>query len=111
MYNVEEITKACAFAKDSALAQKRNREIFEELDEKYSTKRVYEEPTEEELNNYDIVYKREKGAFGDVEFSVYKYPQELEKIELALILDKGDLIFGFSAVEKSWCVEVTIYND
>ena len=74
-----------------------NREIYKELQGKYKILKIsdvaHKRPTEEELENNDIVYSR-KACYGHGEYKIYKCPKEVSLNELYLICDKGNLCFG-----------------
>ncbi len=76
-----------------------NQEIYNELQEKYKILKTsdvnFKSPTEEELNNNDIVYSR-KACYAHGEYKIYKCPEEVTLDELALICDGGNLCFGYS---------------
>ena len=76
-----------------------NREIYEELQDKYKILKTsdwgHRRPSEEELKNNDIVYSRE-ACYLHGEYIIYKCPEEVTFNELALICDGGNLCFGSS---------------
>lgn len=87
-----------AFSENEIEKVKINREIYEELKNKYKILKVSDfgyskEPTKEELNNNDIVYSR-KACYGHGEYKIYKCPDEITFNELSLICDSGNLCFG-----------------
>lgn len=88
-----------AFTGNEEEKGKINREIYKELCKKYKIKKIsdiaHEQPTDEELNENDIVYSR-KACYLHGEYRIYKCPDEISFNELALICDKGNLCFGSS---------------
>lgn len=81
-----------------------NMEIYKELNSKYKIAKVsdidHKIPTEDEINNNDIVYSR-KACYAHGEYRIYKCPDEVAIDELALICDEGNLCFGYSGNRKS----------
>lgn len=89
-----------AFSENEQEMMKINREIYKELKEKYKILKLSDfgydkEPTEQELNNNDIIYSR-KACYGHGEYKIYKCPDEVTFNELSLICDGGNLCFGSS---------------
>ena len=88
-----------AFKENEREKGKINREIYEELKNKYKILKIYDidhkSPSEEELNNNDIVYSR-KTCYLHGEYRIYKCPNEVTFDELSLICDDGNLCFGSS---------------
>ena len=83
-----------AFQKDEQEKGKINREIYEELKNKYKISDIdHKAPSEEESNNNDIVYSR-KACYLHGEYRIYKCPDEVTFDELSLICDGGNLCFG-----------------
>ena len=76
-----------------------NREIYKELKSKYKILKTsdvnHRTPSEEELNNNDIVYSRQ-ACYLHGEYRIYKCPDEVTFNELSLICDDGNLCFGSS---------------
>lgn len=74
-----------------------NRKIYKELQDKYKILKTsdweHKSPSEEELNNNDIVYSR-KACYLHGEYRIYKCPNEVTFDELSLICDGGNLCFG-----------------
>lgn len=93
-----------AFQQNESEKGKINREIYEELKNKYKIKKVsdidHEIPSEEDLNNNDIVYSR-KACYLHGEYRIYKCPDEVTFDELSLICDGGNLCFGSKGTKKS----------
>lgn len=100
-----------AFTENEKEKAKINREIYSELKEKYKILKVEEIlrdksfriPTEDELNNNDIVYSR-KACYGHGEYKIYKCPEKVNLNELALICDGGNLCFGYSGSKNKLIV-------
>lgn len=88
-----------AYTENEAEKAKINREIYNELKEKYKILKNsdidHKKPTDEELEQNDIVYSR-KACYGHGEYRIYKCPDNLRTDELALICDNGNLCFGYS---------------
>ena len=88
-----------AFSSNENEKMKINREIYEELKSKYKILKIsdidHKGPSEEELNNNDIVYSR-KACYLHGEYRIYKCPNEVTFDELSLICDEGNLCFGSS---------------
>jgi hypothetical protein len=86
-----------AFSENEWEKAKINKEIYKELQDKYKILKIsdvaHKSPTEEELENNDIVYSR-KACYGHGEYKIYKCPEEVSLNELYLICDKGNLCFG-----------------
>lgn len=103
-----------AFTENEEEKAKINREIYSKLKEKYKILKVEEilrdksfrTPTEDELNNNDIVYSR-KACYGHGEYKIFKCPEEVPLAELALICDGGNLCFGYSGSKY----KLTIFED
>lgn len=87
-----------AFEENEVEMMRINREIYNELNKKYKILKVsdvdHKLPTENELNNNDIVYSR-KACYAHGEYKIYKCPEEVTLDELALICDDGNLCFGY----------------
>lgn len=92
-----------AYTENEAEKAKINREIYNELKDKYKIAKVsdidHKTPTEDEINNNDIVYSR-KACYTRGEYRIYKCPDDLGTDELALICDDGNLCFGYSGNKK-----------
>lgn len=88
-----------AFSENEREKSKVNREIYEELKSKYKILKIsdinYRQPSEEQLENNDIVYSR-KACYLHGEYKIYKCPDEVTFNELSLICDNGNLCFGSS---------------
>lgn len=88
-----------AFTENESEKAKINKEIYKELQGKYKILKIsdvaHKSPTEEELENNDIVYSR-KACYGHGEYKIYKCPEEVSLNELYLICDQGNLCFGGS---------------
>lgn len=88
-----------AFTRNESEKGKINREIYKELQEKYKILKTsdidHKQPSEEQLNNNDIVYSR-KACYLHGEYRIYKCPDEVTFNELSLICDQGNLCFGSS---------------
>lgn len=93
------VYESYAFSENEREKMRINMEILKELEEKYKILKVsdvdHKAPTENELNNNDIVYSR-KACYKHGEYRIYKCPDEVTLDELALICDDGNLCFGYS---------------
>lgn len=87
-----------AFEENEKEKMKINREIYNELKEKYKILKCsdieHKEPTSEDLEQNDIVYSR-KACYAHGEYKIYKCPEAVTVDELALICDGGNLCFGY----------------
>ena len=99
-----------AFQQNEFEKGKINREIYEELKSKYKILKVsdidHKVPSEEDLNNNDIVYSR-KACHLHGEYRIYKCPDEVTFNELSLICDGGNLCFGSSGTKTF----LTVFED
>lgn len=99
-----------AFTKNEDEKMRINMDILKELEEKYKILKVsdikHKAPTEDELENNDIVYSR-KACYGHGEYRIYKYPSEITLDELALICDGGNLCFGYTGTKSN----LTVFED
>ena len=88
-----------AFSENEWEKGKINRKIYEEIKSKYKILKTsdidHKQPSEEQLNNNDIVYSR-KACYLHGEYRIYKCPDEVTFDELSLICDEGNLCFGSS---------------
>lgn len=101
------IYNSYAFQENEKEKAKINREIYEELKDKYKILNVFHEgPTKEELDNNDIVYSR-KACYAHGEYKIYKCPDEVTFNELSLICDNGNLCFGSHGTKKF----LTVFED
>jgi D-alanine-D-alanine ligase-like ATP-grasp enzyme len=86
-----------AFTENEKEKGKINREIYKELKEKYKILKTcdwdFRYPTQEELDENDIVYSR-RACYLHGEYRLYKSPQNITEDELLLIFDEGNLCFG-----------------
>lgn len=90
-----------AFSENEMEKAKINKEIYAELKDKYKILKVcdydFKSPTQEQLNEYDIVYSR-KACYLHGEYELYKSPENISLFELLLIFDGGNLCFGGSKI-------------
>lgn len=104
------IYESYAFTENEEEKMAINQEIYNELQEKYNILKIsdvdHRNPTEDELNNNDIVYSR-KACYGHGEYQIYKCPEEIDLNELALICDSGNLCFGYSGSKY----KLTVFED
>lgn len=63
--------------------------------------------TEEEKSKIDIIYESVGSGYATREYKVIKCPDEVTVDQLALIIDKGNLCFGYRG-NKTY---ITIYID
>lgn len=98
----KEVYSSYAFEENEKEKMKINREIYNELKEKYKILKLtdidHREPTSEELEHNDIVYSR-KACYGHGEYRIYKCHEKVTLDELALICDGGNLCFGYSGTK------------
>lgn len=99
-----------AFSENEWEKGKINSEIYEALKRKYKILKIsdinHKQPTDEELNNNDIVYSRE-ACYLHGEYRIYKCPEEVTFNELSLICDNGNLCFGSGGNKKF----LTVFED
>lgn len=90
-----------AFTENESEKAKSNRDAYNELKERYKILKLsdayHSYPTQEQLDNNDIVYSR-KACCRHGEYIVYKKPKGLTDDEMALICDYGlfNLCYGYS---------------
>lgn len=82
-----------AFTENEREKAKINCEIYKELKGKYKMLGRYVRPSNEEIEENDIVYTR-KAGYAHAEYRVWKCPNEITLNELLLIFDDGNLCFG-----------------
>lgn len=82
-----------AFTENKREKAKINYEIYKELNGKYKILGMCARPSDEEIEENDIVYSR-KACYGHAEYKVWKCPNEITINELLLIFDGGNLCFG-----------------
>lgn len=94
----KKVYSSYAFKENESEMMNINRQIYEELKEKYRILKVsdidHKAPTSEELEQNDIVYSR-KACYAHGEYRIYKCPDEITLDEVALICDDGNLCFGY----------------
>lgn len=90
----KKVYSSFAFKEYGKEAYQINQQIYSELKEKYKTKQVRGIPTEQELSKYDFIYSVRVG-YAHWDCTIYKAPKKLSKAELALIIDGGNLCFGY----------------
>ena len=99
----KKVYSSYAFKENEKEMMKINRQIYEELEERYKILKVsdidHKAPTSEELEQNDIVYSR-KACNAQGEYRIYKCPDEVTLDELALICDGGNLCFGYRGDKK-----------
>lgn len=62
----------------------------------------------QEYKSYDLIYSYESiHTFTRANYDIYKVPKELARDEIALILDEGNLCFGYTSNGSSY----TVYED
>lgn len=92
------VYKSYAFTENEKEKMQINKEIYNALKNKYKILKCsdidHKQPTNEELNQNDIVYSR-KACYAHGEYKIYKCPEEITLDELALICDGGNLCFGY----------------
>ena len=82
-----------AFTENEREKAKINYEIYKELKGKYKILGMCARPSDEEIEENDIVYSR-KAYYGHAEYKVWKCLNEITINELLLIFDGGNLCFG-----------------
>ena len=99
----KKVYSSYAFKENEKEMMKINRQIYEELEERYKILKVsdidHKAPTSEELEQNDIDYSR-KAFYEHGEYRIYKCPDEVTLDELALICDGGNLCFGYRGDKK-----------
>ena len=99
----KKVYSSYAFKENEKEMMKINRQIYEELEERYKILKVsdidHKAPTSEELEQNDIVYSR-KACYAHGEYRIYNCPGEVTLDELALICDGGNLCFGYRGDKK-----------
>lgn len=94
-----------------------NYEIYETLKRKYKIKKKSIMESLEELSkNYDIIYELSSHSYGFTDYTILKNKANLSASELALIVDNGNLCFGYHSREinksdNSTVYYITIYTD
>lgn len=98
----ERIYNSWAFSDNEEEKCKINYKIYLDLKNKYKILQVFnfDEPTEEQLSNNDIVYLR-KACYLHGEYILYKAPSDITTDELLLIFDEGNLCFGGSKISSN----------
>lgn len=82
-----------AFTENEREKAKINYEIYKELKGKYKILGMCAHPSDEEIEENDIVYTR-KAGYAHAEYKVWKCPKWITVNELLLIFDGGNLCFG-----------------
>lgn len=106
-----------AFTTNEFEKRNMNYEIYEELKRKYKIKKKSIMESLEELSkDYDVIYQRSSTAYGFTDYTVLKNGPNLSTDELALLVDDGNLCFGYHArsaenPEKIRIWYITIYTD
>ncbi len=109
MSNLErKVYSSYAFKEDEREKSKINHEIYQELKERwriccgteqYNQKSKKMEPIN--FEEFDLVYKR-KAGHGHGEYTILKNETGLTADEIALILDGGNLCFGYTRKRKNF---------
>ena len=97
------IYSSWAFTNNEEEKYKINKEILGELKNKYKICKVsdvyHKQPSQEQLDNNDIVYSRE-ACYLKGDYRIYKCPEEITELEMALICDDGNLCFGYTGHKR-----------
>ena len=90
-----------AFKENESEKSRINHEIYEELKTKYRIAPSHERYNPEtkkmepvNLDDFDLVYKR-KAGYNHGEYTILKNETDLTSDEIALIMDGGNLCFGY----------------
>lgn len=83
-----------AFTENEREKAKMNREIYNELREKYRVTQYFNSQ-KDNLDDYDVALHRTSG-YNHSTYEILKNEPNLSRLELALIADDGNLCFGFS---------------
>lgn len=106
----KKIYNSWAFTSNEQEKYQMNREIFQELRNKYKICKIsdvsHKEPTKEQLEENDIVYSR-SAEYLQGDYRIYKCPDEISTIQMALICDEGNLCFGYRGDKK----HIIVYED
>lgn len=104
------IYNSWAFTSNEEEKFKINKEILEELKNRYKICKVsdanHKEPTKEQLEENDIVFSR-SAEYLQGDYRIYKCPDEITVDEMALICDDGNLCFGYRGDRK----HITVFED
>lgn len=104
------IYNSWAFTSNEKEKYEMNKQIFQNLKSKYKICKVsdvnHKEPTAEQLNENDIVYSR-SAEYLQGDYRIYKCPDEVTTIEIALICDEGNLCFGYRGDKK----HIVVFED
>lgn len=102
------VYKSYAFKDNEREKSKINHEIYEELKKKYriSQSEVKYNPDTKKMepinmDDYDLVYKR-KAGYNHGEYTVLKNGTDLTSDEIALIMDGGNLCFGYTRQSENF---------
>ncbi len=109
MSNVERrVYSSYAFKEDEREKSKINHEIYEELKERYrisSSRDRYNMETKQRepinFDDFDLVYER-KACYHHGEYTILKNETGLSSDEIALILDGGNLCFGYTRQRENF---------
>lgn len=89
----KKVYKNWALSENAEEERDMNLQIYNELIQKY--KCLYKDkPTQEDLDNYDLVFATYSYGYANIEYVVHKKPESLSDDEIMLILDNGNLCFG-----------------
>lgn len=106
----KKIYNSWAFTQNEEEKFKINKQILEELENKYKICKVsdinHKEPTKEQLEENDIVFSR-SAEYLQGDYRIYKCPDEINVDEIALICDDGNLCFGYRGDRK----HIIVYED
>lgn len=110
----KKIYSGWAYSKDEFEKRDMNYEIYKELNSKYKIKLKYiDESLEKLTDDYDVIYRCSSHSYGRTSYVILKNGPDLSDDELALIVDKGNLCFGYDLimVKGGTNIYIDIYTD
>lgn len=108
----KKVYSSWAFSKNESEKCKMNCEIYKELKSKYKIKcKYFNESLEKLINDYDIIYEYSSHSYRRTSYVILKNGPNLSNDELALIVDEGNLCFGYSSINVRNCLYIDIYTD
>lgn len=108
----KKVYSSWAFSKDELEKLNMNYEIYKELKSKYKIKcKYFNESLEKLTDDYDIIYECSSHSYGCTSYVVLKNGPNLSNDELALIVDEGNLCFGYDLIKGRTSLYIDIYTD
>lgn len=108
----KKVYSSWAFSKDEFEKRDMNYEIYKELKSKYKIKcKYFNESLEKLINDYDIIYECSSHSYGRTSYVILKNGPNLSNDELALIVDEGNLCFGYGLIKGHTSLYIDIYTD